>query len=1743
MAEITRVWVRTTTLDTVVHGKIRSSNKRSLPGAGPSEGSDSIRNWGWSRAELVNGPSSGHEGELDADAKEIKVYINDRESPYDRNEVTLPGSVVKEGNLVMANVYGNNDDEDDEEEDDDYYSDEGEDTFGAAASSGSQYPDDLIILTHLHEPSVVFCLRKRYSYDKIYTATGPILLALNPFKNCKSLYNEAIMKKYWNRGERSMLMGGASSSSSRTSEEEKKSETGLEEEEFLPPHVYGIADNSFRIMMSKLEQSGGGSGRGRSKSKQTCNQSILVSGESGAGKTVTTKFIMQYLATLSKRSAGPIERTNSGSHLSAPEKPNIEQQVLQSNPILESFGNARTIRNDNSSRFGKFIEIQFTSTGSLIGANIETYLLEKVRLITQAEGERNYHIFYELLQGMPEEELDAYHLSNYTAEDFRITNSSGTYDRRDGVDDSETYLDLINAMETMGFSDEERINIFNLTSALLHLSNVECRSISEDESEIDGDNEHLEPALRLFGFEQEPLNRAICYFSIMAGKEKHFRSLSKQKAEKGIEGLIKATYGALFTLIVNRVNKSIGLKSSTGRNANKIQKGDASIGVLDIFGFESFRFNSFEQLCINYCNEALQQQFNLFVLKNEQEEYEREGIQWSFISFPENQDVLDLIDKKGSGILSILDDQCKAPGTTDKTFANDLYGKCSGHGRFEADFRQVGSRKFAVVHYAGTVEYSTDGFVEKNRDELPKESTELLMSSTNAFVKDLAVIISGGASPSDSKAGGRAPPARGRGASSGTRVTVGGQFSKQLKELREKIDLTSPHYVRCLKPNDELIPDTFDPIIVADQLRCAGVVEAVRVSRVGYPQRYSHSMFVSRYRILGLKAMKKASRSSRRQKPVMVLVNAIAEKIAAIDSDKDKNKAEETSTKKDGKSAPIDLVDVGMQVGKTKVFLRRKAYEILERLRNREMRNAAVKIQSAGRRYIAKSEYKSTLHAVLRMQCFARQLICRNKVQEVRCNHNATLIQKYYRKWVAFRSYQHTLLIAKFCQCLYRGSKDREKYKILNEIRKATKIQTFLRCNYHRRLHTRKKKACLSIQCAMRCVFAITEMKSLKANARNLQATAEERDKLKKENQKLKTQLEEAKLKLTNAELTMTKNSAVDSEEVIELRKKIEVLETDLALVQTEQEVGIQKLLEAESTNENLSAQVGTLNEKLDNMKQNIAEKEAAMDKQNEELRNAKNELERMNVSIQELEDDNIKMKENEKDLEDQLAKSKGEHDKILFELHDAQHTIDNYKNDLADDDHSDDASNRIEAEEFNRVCKENERLQQELDDARAKVTEISTVASTQMLGEEKIVSPNDKIFKENESLKTEISQLKEVIKAHNSEMSHQNVGQDKEDLMKVIDDLRKQNEELKKNVVTSNGEITSGVTENGTSAIGLSIIQESTVDDDSPVSESKLQEEIVSLKGKLEKLENNEQASEVLTLQDEVSRLNQEIVVLRESNHAEEVLTLQDEIQRLNKELADSKTSNGENDRNYAMTATKQFDQMGRLVDAVMEKDIEIRDLKREINSLNEKLETERSPNSSHAISYNEHDEDDDDSNIVSRLFNRNNRRPPQSNLDPEDSRYKSMYEELKAINETMRQELEALKKECNLMKFKLKEEQERSAKDLEAFAVALRGVDELRSAAEEMSRELKRRDEGQSNYSSAAQASFNASEILDKLERANTDMSLPKKHDQETDLWAGMIKTMRSIPSKERKSKRKDKGRRKRRGSGNSSVITSFF
>lgn len=839
--------------------------------------------WGWTSAFMID--SSDGNITLQLDDAPVNSSSSDTSSDLLSNSSTgisssnnssneqiikLPASAISDGDIVMANEY-------------------------ELSNEGNKIcPDDLISLSHLHEPAVVECLQQRYDDDKIYTATGPVLLALNPFQNVPGLYGEATMKRYWEKAENQSKV-------------------------FLPPHVYAIADEAFRSMMRSLEQALGEATTVRT----SCDQSILVSGESGAGKTVTTKFVMKYLAALSQRvGSEPKEkrayekvaderkkRSGSSSDAGTSRTPmtpswvsrskrsdiafsdgasrfgsssdkinignkindglsnvtylvgdatsnSIEAQVLQSNPILESFGNARTMRNDNSSRFGKFIEIQFTRSGRLVGAQIDTYLLEKVRLVTQSIGERNYHIFYEMLSGsIGAEELRNYFIaSTASPDDFRIT-ASGTLDRRDGVSDKDTCRALQSAMKTMKFSAEEQRDVFAAAAAILHASNLTFCDLDEYCS-LDARNVHLEPVCHLLGVTIEDLNQALCHFSITAGRDTHVKqNLDIDKAEKGLEALLKATYGALFTYLVTKINDSI-CYSADGDDTHPNDTPCASIGVLDIFGFESFKTNSFEQLCINYCNETLQQQFNAFVLKNEQAEYEREGIEWSFIEFPENQDVIDLIDKRGSGILCILDDQCRAPGTSDKSFALDVYNKCKNQARLSANRKQTAVLQFCVHHYAGPVEYSTNGFLEKNRDELPKEATELLQNSFNPFIRLLSSTIEKSCSEGSSNTNSKAHIPRRQESSSFGRTTVGGQFRRQLKCLREKIDVMSPHYVRCLKPNDELVPNHFDKAAVAEQLRCGGILEAVRVARAGYSNHYSHDEFLRRYKCLDSEALK-----------------------------------------------------------------------------------------------------------------------------------------------------------------------------------------------------------------------------------------------------------------------------------------------------------------------------------------------------------------------------------------------------------------------------------------------------------------------------------------------------------------------------------------------------------------------------------------------------------------------------------------------------------------------------------------------------------------------------------------------------------------------------------------------------------------------------------------------------------------------------------------------------------------------
>jgi len=833
--------------------------------------------------------------------------------------------------------------------------------------------DDLIELTHLHEPAVVHALQLRYAKQEIYTATGPILLALNPFCEIKGLYGPSVLERY-------RCGGNAPTSSSG-----------------LKPHVYRTSQDAYRAMMLGIETRRF-SNRKKAQDPSSGNNSeadqcILVSGESGAGKTHTTKLVMEFLASVSKTSFSNTHRdVCSGG---------IERQVLQSNPILESFGNARTIRNDNSSRFGKFIEMKFNSNGLLLGADVSTYLLEKVRLLGPSPGERNYHIFYEILSLPSTDPLRKKLLFPTTAthEDYKMTVCTDP-DRRDGVTDASTFRALLEAMRIMNFEPNEQSKILEAVSILLHLSNVTFMD-SPEEDHHEGctfeESSHLKRACLLMGIDSKILDDALTKLSIRCVGETVTKCLNREQAYKAKEALTATIYSNLFQYIVGRINSTICPTSPKEADLNGASEA-AVIGVLDIFGFESFQQNSLEQLCINYCNEDLQGQFNRFMFQIEQAEYVREGIEWSFIRYPDNQHILNLISKS---IFPLLDEQCRLGSCTDQSFARRVYKdllsssptKVVSGTIIQASRTAQANLRFTVQHYAGPVEYSTIGFREKNKNEVPQGVADLLVQC-----KKNSLLVSFGKSileeSSKTTIHRRVATAK---SSSLNRPTVTSEFTTQMNKLSTRIDATMPHYIRCLKPNEDLIPFQYDSAVIGDQLKCNGILEAIRVSRLGYPQKYLHGTFLDRYSMLGRINQPSKDRHGKhrkqsasghphneRERCYMLCKNIIAKYLTngAVSSKMKapmkkqmvlargnsvriaKQKIEEhcceevTNPENSDRRMTIHSfalpTDTGIQIGKTKVFLCQKAFDKLESLLVEQKSSAATIINSAVRLFLAR---------------------------------------------------------------------------------------------------------------------------------------------------------------------------------------------------------------------------------------------------------------------------------------------------------------------------------------------------------------------------------------------------------------------------------------------------------------------------------------------------------------------------------------------------------------------------------------------------------------------------------------------------------------------------------------------------------------------------------------------------------------------------------------------------------------------
>ncbi|KAB2032803.1 hypothetical protein ES319_D05G402800v1 [Gossypium barbadense] len=614
--------------------------------------------------------------------------------------------------------------------------------------------NDLIQLSYLNEPSVLHNLKRRYSHDMIYSKAGPVLIAVNPFKDVQ-IYGKDFVTSY----------------------REKATDS---------PHVFAIADNAYNKMMN-----------------DGLNQSIIISGETGAGKTETAKFAMQYLASLGGGYGGK------------------ECKILQTHCILEAFGNAKTSRNDSSSRFGKLIDIHFTALGKISGANIQTFLLEKSRVVQLAAGERSYHFFYQLCAGAPPALRERLNLKMANEYNYLVQSDCLVIN---GVDDGQKFQKLKEAFDIVQICKEEQEQVFAMLAAVLWLGNISFQVIDKENHVEALADEALTSVATLIGCAPHELMQAISTHRIQVGKDSIAKKLTLQQAIDTRDALAKFIYASLFDWLVEQINNSLEAgKKHIGR----------SISIIDIYGFESLKKNSFEQFCINYANERLQQHFNRHLFKLEQEEYDLEGIDWTKVVFEDNQECLDLFEKKPLGILSLLDEESNAPNSTDFTLANKLKQHLNSNSYFKGDR----GRAFGVLHFAGEVLYDTNGFLDKNRDPLSSEVVQLLSSCDSQlpqlFVKKMFN------QPLQSVTSLDTPM-----------QSVALQFKGQLFKLMHQLESTRSHFICCIKPNSKQLPGTYEEDLVLQQLRCYGIFEVIRISRSGYPTRMTHQAFTERYGFL-----------------------------------------------------------------------------------------------------------------------------------------------------------------------------------------------------------------------------------------------------------------------------------------------------------------------------------------------------------------------------------------------------------------------------------------------------------------------------------------------------------------------------------------------------------------------------------------------------------------------------------------------------------------------------------------------------------------------------------------------------------------------------------------------------------------------------------------------------------------------------------------------------------------------------
>ncbi|XP_051569316.1 myosin-9-like isoform X2 [Myxocyprinus asiaticus] len=1129
--------------------------------------------------------------------------------------------------------------------------------------------EDMAELTCLNEASVLHNLKERYYSGLIYTYSGLFCVVINPYKNLP-IYSEEIVEMYKGK---------------------KRHE--------MPPHIYAITDTAYRSMMQDRE-----------------DQSILCTGESGAGKTENTKKVIQYLAHVAS------------SHKTKKDQGELEKQLLQANPILEAFGNAKTVKNDNSSRFGKFIRINFDVNGYIVGANIETYLLEKSRAIRQAKEERTFHLFYYMLSGAGDKLRSELCLENYNNYRF-LSNGNVTIP---GQQDRDMYVETMEAMRIMGIPEDEQIGLLRVVSSVLQLGNMTFKKERHSDQASMPDDTAAQKVSHLMGMNVTDFTRAILSPRIKVGRDYVQKAQTQEQAEFAVEALAKATYERMFRWLVMRINKAL---DKTKR------QGASFIGILDIAGFEIFELNSFEQLCINYTNEKLQQLFNHTMFILEQEEYQREGIEWSFIDFGlDLQPCIDLIEKPASppGILALLDEECWFPKATDKSFVEKVLQEQGTHPKFHKPKKLKDEADFCIIHYAGKVDYKADSWLMKNMDPLNDNVATLLNQSTDKFVselwKDVDRIVG-----LDKVAGMSELPGAFK-TRKGMFRTVGQLYKEQLSKLMATLRNTNPNFVRCIIPNHEKKAGKLDPHLVLDQLRCNGVLEGIRICRQGFPNRIVFQEFRQRYEILTPNAIPKGFMDGKQACVLMIKA--------------------------------LELDPNLYRIGQSKVFFRAGVLAHLEEERDMKITDVIINFQAWCRGYVARKAF-----AKRQQQLTAMRVIQRNCA--------AYLKLRNWQWWRLFTKVKPLLQVSR--QEEEMQAKDEELNKV-KEKQLVAEQQLQEMVVKQQQLNAEKLALQEQLQAEMDLCAEADEMRNrlvakkqeLEEILHDLEARVEE-----EEERANHLQAEKKKMQQNIADL----EQQLDEEEAARQKLQLEKVTMEAKLKKTEEDVML-----LDDQNNKLLKEKKLMEERISEFTTNLAEEE----EKSKSLQKLKNKHETM---ITDLEDRLRREEKQRQELEKNRRKLEGDSTELHDQIAELQAQIAELRAQLAKkEEELQEALARIEEEaaQKNLAQKKIRELEAQLSELQEDL-ELERVARTKAekhrrdLGEElealktELEDTLDSTAAQQElrtKRETEVAQLKKTLDEE-AKVHEQLVAEMRQKHGQAFDELNEQLEQVKRNKVS----------------------------------------------------------------------------------------------------------------------------------------------------------------------------------------------------------------------------------------------------------------------------------------------------------------------------------------------------------------------